>query len=437
MTPVTPSFDDDERALARALHGRVDAMNESPLGLQDVSAKAGKIRRRRQVTAAVGVAAAVVILVPAAIAAGGFFGKDPEPPVVSQSSTPSATPSAVESPSASPSVSTPATPVSQVFDVTSLEPGAAPAVAYAVLDYRGYEARGGTIHGTDGSATPLPDLSLRSFAPLGDGYIVDMWDPDSLAEWVFQLDHNGATIGDGWQADGGIAVSPGGTIVAWTGTDGTVYTADAAHDEILTMRAISAPGPYRTVGVVGEDCKEGRSTDAGCTVFVNTSGTTPRAWFTTSHGIVDRLPTITQATAVLERRVAGVSSIDETEPGSCSWMMEDFSTKLWQSCDNTLGAISPDGTMLVGLPDYLDGFGPTTLDILDMADGTPIRSWTADQASATYFQEVWEDESHLLMVTFQDDEWAIVRLGADGSMDYAVPPVQKSMDHGPFVLARH
>ena len=435
MTPVSPSFDDDERALARALHGKVDAMNESPLGLPEVSATAAKIRRRRQVTAAVGVAAAVVILVPTAIAAGGFFSKDPEPPVVSQSSSPS--PSAVESPSGSSSPSTPSIPTSQVFDVKDLTTGAGPGLAYAVLDYQGYESRGGTIYGTDGSQTPLPDLSLRAFAPLGDGYIIDTWDPASLVEQVFRIDRDGATIGDGWEVDGGIAVSPGGTIVAWTGTDGSVYTADAAHDEILTMPAITAPGPYQTMGVVGEDCKEGRSSDAGCTVFVNTNGKTPQAWYTTSHGIVDVLSTVTNVTAVQDRRVAGVFSIDESEPGSCSWMLEDFSTKLWKSCDNTLDAISPDGTMLVGLPDYLDGFGPTTLDILDMADGTPIRSWTADRASATYFQEVWEDESHLLMVTFQDEHWSVVRLGADGSMEYAVPPVAKNMDHGPFVLARH
>ena len=41
----------------------------------------------------------------------------------------------------------------------------------------------------------------------------------------------------------------------------------------------------------------------------------------------------------------------------------------------------------------------------------------------TYFDEVWEDPTHLLVVTYQDEEFAIVRLGLDGSMEYAVAPV--------------
>ena len=79
---------------------------------------------------------------------------------------------------------------------------------------------------------------------------------------------------------------------------------------------------------------------------------------------------------------------------------------------------------LVGTPAYGDGFGPTRLDVLDLRTGDRTRSWTADRRgrSATYFDQVWEDADHLLVVTFQAGEWAIVRLGTDGSMEYAVPP---------------
>ena len=55
--------------------------------------------------------------------------------------------------------------------------------------------------------------------------------------------------------------------------------------------------------------------------------------------------------------------------------------------------------------------------------------------SATYFDEVWEDAEHVLVVTFQADKWAVVRLGIDGSMEYAVAPRRRSMDTGtPFQL---
>ena len=41
----------------------------------------------------------------------------------------------------------------------------------------------------------------------------------------------------------------------------------------------------------------------------------------------------------------------------------------------------------------------------------------------------------MLVVTYQDGEWAVVRLGLDGAMEYAVAPQRKSMDRGtPFQL---
>ena len=41
---------------------------------------------------------------------------------------------------------------------------------------------------------------------------------------------------------------------------------------------------------------------------------------------------------------------------------------------------------------------------------------------------MWEDADHLLVVTFQAGEWAIVRLGLDGSMEYAVRRVADGGD---------
>ena len=429
MTPVTPSFDDDERALARALHGRVDHMNESPLGFQDVSATAHGIRRRRRVAAAAGIAAAAVVLVPAVIAAGGLFDDKPAgPPVMSQSASPSQGSTPSESPTATPEL-----PTSQVLDVSGLVLGDGPLLAWAELDYVQGVADGGTIHGTDGTDTPLPSGSLRQLAPLGDGYVVDMGDSEGN-ETVYVLDRDGRT-GDPYEASGGIAVSPGGNVVAWTAPDGTVSAAHGETGDVLTLRAVPGPGPYRTIGVTTEDCKEGRSNDGGCTVFVTSNGRKPAAYYTTSHGIVDRLPGLMNVSASDLRRVGGMTSVDESEPGSCSRMLQDFETELWETCDNSLGPISPDGSLMIGLPDYLDGFGPNSMDLLDMTDGTPVRSWTSNARSATFFDEVWEDAGHVLVVTYQGGDWAMVRLGVDGSMEYAVAPVAASDYERPFVVA--
>ncbi len=66
---MTSNFDDDERALSRALHGRVDHLTESPLGLDDVQGKARVVRRRRQLAAGAALAVAVAVIVPTAVVA--------------------------------------------------------------------------------------------------------------------------------------------------------------------------------------------------------------------------------------------------------------------------------------------------------------------------------------------------------------------------------
>ena len=109
----------------------------------------------------------------------------------------------------------------------------------------------------------------------------------------------------------------------------------------------------------------------------------------------------------------------------------------WRTCDNQLSDISPDNRHVLGTPAYGDGFGPNVLDVLATADGSVVRSFTAARngRSATYFDEVWEDAEHVLVVTYQDGEWAVVRLGVDGSMEYAVAPRRGSIDAwSPFRL---
>ena len=90
--------------------------------------------------------------------------------------------------------------------------------------------------------------------------------------------------------------------------------------------------------------------------------------------------------------------------------------------------------------EFFDGpHGPLSdyIHVLDLADGSVVRRFThaRNGHSATYFDEVWEDAEHVLVVTYQDGQWAVVRLGVDGSMEYAVGPRRGSMDdRSPFQL---
>lgn len=297
-------------------------------------------------------------------------------------------------------------PPRQVLDVSDLDTGARPEVPWAERTSRTMM----TIHGRT-TDTPAPGEGPMTFAPMGSGYVVQR---GSLLKWI----GSDGTPGRRTWRSGGLAVSAGGEAVAFTGRRGRVTVIDSEGDRVLRMPSVPTRRGTRPVGVTGEDCKEDE-TGNGCTVFVN-SNARPRSWHTTSHGIVERLP-VRQVTTVRGRWVGGITSVSDT--GTCNVMMRNLRAK-WRSCDNRFSAISPDNRHVLGLPAYGDGLGPTTLDVLDLRTGAVVRSWTADRrgASATYVDQMWEDPEHILIETYQADRCAIVRLGLDGSMEYAAPP---------------
>ena len=54
---------------------------------------------------------------------------------------------------------------------------------------------------------------------------------------------------------------------------------------------------------------------------------------------------------------------------------------------------------------------------------------------AALLHTVWEDDDHVLAMVFQDDAWAVLRLGvADGSVELAVRRCRTRAAQYPFVL---
>lgn len=51
-----------------------------------------------------------------------------------------------------------------------------------------------------------------------------------------------------------------------------------------------------------------------------------------------------------------------------------------------------------------------------------------------YQQAVWEDDTHVLVTTYSSGDWAVVRIGIDGSQEYALPPVAGGDMDSPFLL---
>lgn len=303
----------------------------------------------------------------------------------------------------------------RVFDVSDLPTGPAPRIVWAEQT----STHRVTVHGPRGT-TPAPG-TLRELAPMGSGYVVQTGGArPPTVRWIAA---DGTPGPREWRTGYGLAVSPGGGAVAFTVRRGGVRVIDSEGDRVLRMPPVPGRRGFNSPATVtGEDCQES-DTSNGCAVTVN-STRRPVSWYTSSHGIVDRTPFRAVSTA-RGRWSGGITSTSDT--GSCSAMLRGTRSR-WTTCRNVLSVISPDTRHLVGTPAYGDGFGPTRLDLLDLRSGDRVRSWTPHPRgrSATYFGEVWEDADHLLVVTFQEGEWAIVRLGTDGSMEYAVAPRRDS-----------
>lgn len=304
-------------------------------------------------------------------------------------------------------------PRATVFDVSDLETGAPPAVVWS-------QTTGGTstIHGAAGETTI--DGSVDALAPMGSGFVVqsfDTSDPNGrpITRWVGP---DGAPGRSSWRTGYGLATSPDGRAVAFTVRRGGVKVIDEEGDRVLSMPSVPSKEFAEPAYVTGGYCKEDETSN-GCAVLVN-STRRRESWAVSSHGIVDTTGFKTITTA--RRRWTGaITTFSDT--GTCSVMTRNRKAR-WRTCDNILSDISPDTKRVLGTPAYADGFGPTRLDVLDLRTGARQHTWKSTRkATTTYFDEVWEDPTHILVVTYQDEEFAVVRLGLDGSMEYAVEPV--------------
>ena len=68
-------------------------------------------------------------------------------------------------------------------------------------------------------------------------------------------------------------------------------------------------------------------------------------------------------------------------------------------------------------------------------DGHTVRSWTFDPGRRrSLTQLTWEDDHHLLGVLLVHDRWGLVRIGTDGTVEYAGPPVAAPGELTPYNL---
>lgn len=414
--------DPDERALSDALNRKADAVGETMSSFDAVRTRAGSVRRRRRLVAGAGLAAAAAILVPIAIVASDGQG-DTDIDTIVATTTPSGDPT---SRSTTAPLTTPTAPAKAPFDAAELPVGAPPAIDWA---------DGRDIHRADGTIAEdaLPP-DTKQFSTWGSGWLAVI-DDGSVKEdgtsgdrivWPVPEGYAAATPVTLGEVVGDVTTSAGGGTAAWVKPDGTVQVLDADF-QVVTLPSISSPDVSGAVAVTGEDCQETAANAPGCTVFVNT-GIWPDAgvWLSTSRGFAERYD---EGTVLMDTWTPGAyavtTDVDELEPSACSAVRNpDTLSTVWETCDYRLLSFSPDGSHLLAVGSLIDNFGDRQVALLDASDGTVVAEVeSTDPKDLTPAQQlVWEDDSHVLIVTATDRHYAVVRLGLDGSMEYAVPP---------------
>jgi hypothetical protein len=312
-----------------------------------------------------------------------------------------------------------------VLSFKGLAEGAPPALPY--LRHDPGAAGGWSLVEADGRARPL-DRAYAQFAPMGDGLVGLVYDDDQAVAYV--LDGGLHETSHANTADGGLAVTPDGSIVGWLGADKAPHFVERGGTREGTLPTVEGGSSLAAILADGTTCQEGEDGN-GCAAYVN-SPDASQAWWSISHGIVDTVPGVVAVGGVADDAgLLGMTSL--SDEGSCWALFEGGRRRpAWQTCDYTLFDFSPSGRRILAGPAYLDGFGQGFAAVLDRS-GQVLAEWHSEDQAAI-LGTTWEDEDHVLVTAFQDDEYAVIRVDLDGTVEFALPPVPDPGSGAAYVL---
>jgi hypothetical protein len=399
--------DDLTTELNRELHGRVDAMHGSSLGLADVQRKARSIRRRRTATAVVAAAAAVALIVPTAALATHSSHRD-EPAPSTQNPTPTQTTTTTADGHQ---------PAPGVLDVSDLPTGAAPQMDYL---YKG------VLHMTDGSTAQVNTRYTPSrFVEMADGSRV--WLTTDNGTPYVEIQDTDGTFHDPVASTFELNVNAEHSIVAWLTPDGqvTIWEGWASQPRPLGTPVPGSEwhlGPvtgvgHATPGKAGPDCRA-----SSCTVIVDVPGATWQPWEVSESGTQKLLDG--GFASIADESGAGltIGYTRITDSGNCSKLAGGGEFQGFATCKNTLESFSPDGQLILGLPAFPDGAGANQIAMYDLEGNRLFDRGSTPKVQPSFNQNEWEDNSHVLIPVYQEGAWSLVRVASDGSMEYAVTP---------------
>jgi len=407
----------NEEELARELRARAGDVGGHPIDFDEVKRDAVTIRRHRRLLSGVAAAAVVAVVVPTAMAVTNGLNQGAQNPVDQPS--PALTESVGPSPDPGPD---------EIEDAAirlttiGLQRGDAPGIDY--LD-------GGFLVPTEGDRVNL-GARYQGITEYDEGWIAV--GADDNGNWsTYLLDPDGS-VRSREPAIEGLAVSSDGSVVAYSTPDGKLMVMDGDGSPVQFNDPDA--GRMSPVAVFGEGRCDAPEVEGGCVVFYNTDSAQPRSYLSSGHGIVERVGSFQALTDVASDRLAGRTSSSLT--GSCSAVADQAFAEQWNTCDFRLRQFSPDGRNILATNAYGDGFGDTELAILDAETGETVVHYDGmgQDGNGVFIQDmVWEDETHVLAVTFQKGTWMVLRLDTGGNVEQATDGVEEDDMSRPYYLA--
>lgn len=334
--------------------------------------------------------------------------ESPSPTPSDPSTSTSPEPTTSESPSDSAAPAPDVKPIT--VSVKGLATGSAPA-----LDYLRHTADGWELVRVDGDTLPgyggyydFATIEGSGFVGLriGDDPVVD------VVDGAGRITHSEKALGYR------LSVTSDGEMIGWLRPGGVPVDYEVATDEVLTGPKV-AQGTALAALAGEKTCREATSPVHGC-LWLVTDNDSGQTWGASSHGIVDTVPGLRTATDIDDDGyMVGLSSV--SDDGSCSVLLRTWRKPTWETCDYRLREFSPAGTRISATNAYADGLGDTQLAVLDR-EGRVQQEFRAAR-DVTFMTARWEDEDHLLVLTYARNGWSILRLGVDGSTEVAVPAI--------------
>lgn len=378
----------------------------SELEIDQVLARAGEIRRGRRMRATIVMAAVVAaIVVPVGIVSVGNGGTNG---------------------TEQPGPAAPARVDDSPLTLDDLRQGDQPHTGYVSDDV--FE-NGGLGVGLGALRDPVVEVAV-----LQDGLLVSTRNDSGELTATF-VNTDGEVLGEPRPMDAGLAVSADGKVGVFVQPDGTPVAVQDGGRSRYELAQIPRGSGFSPVAVLGEDC-EPRAENTACVVWVVSHGETQENWVTgTANEAVTARPGFRSVTDVRDGElIAGITEVNE-DLTTCSAVTElDGETPAWSTCDHRLLAFSPSGDRVLATETVGSGVGDPSMAVLASADGTVQLDLDVTE-QGHIGRMVWEDDTHVLTTIYEKGRWAILRIGLDGSREYAVAPVPSDDDvSAPFVL---